>query len=121
MSVQRHKTEMVGTLVLPVECLAKQAAADEEFPAPLSPSMTKDLWLHTTAEAVQHLGQEMHQSVVKLQTRKTEMYGTLIIIDTLVGDQPPTTSSPSASPPSSPTAEARKGRGWNDPMDQVSL
>eukprot|EP00977_Amphora_coffeiformis_P020982 scaffold8690_cov190-Amphora_coffeaeformis.AAC.9 len=82
MSLQRRKTEMVGSLVLPADMMSHDAATPEETQ-------------QVVHDVVEHLGQDLKQSV-NLQKRKTEMYGTLIV-DTPVEapHSPPTMSPPS--------------------------
>jgi hypothetical protein len=97
MSLQRKKTEMVGSLVLPAEDVIKEAG---------SPASSKDV-VKMATETARHFEEDLKKSC-NLVHRKTEMYGTLIVDardDAVTG------------PP--PTYGPRKPSKWNQPMDQV--
>ena len=82
MPLQRKKTEMVGSLVLPADMMSHDAA-------------TPDGTQHAVQEAVEHFGQDL-QHAVNLKKRQTEMYGTLIVdtMDTTATPHSPSTTSP---------------------------
>jgi hypothetical protein len=97
MSLQRKKTEMVGSLILPAEDVIKEAG---------SPESSKDV-VKMAMETAKHLEEDLKKSC-NLAHRKTEMYGTLIVDardDAVTG------------PPSPPGP--KKPSKWNQPMDQV--
>lgn len=94
--LSRHKTEMVGSLVVPTDMMVKGAG---------TPQSTREVVNH----AVEHFGEDLKRSV-NLQKRKTEMYGTLIV------NAMDESTSGTSNPPSSP---GRKNSRWNEPMDDV--
>ena len=97
MSLQRKKTECVGSLVLPADMMSREAATTNS-------TTTQD----SITSAVEHFGQDLKRSV-NLQKRHTEAYGTLII-DALDEAAPhsPRSSSPGGT-----------GKRFNEPLDEV--
>lgn len=98
-NVQKRKTEMVGSLVVPTDMMSRESAA--------TPQSSRNV----VSSAVEHFGEDLKRSV-NLQKRKTEMYGTLIV--NAMDDATSTSNSPGTSSP------GRKTRKWNEPMDDVS-
>lgn len=97
MNLQRKKTEMVGTLVVPTDLMTQEAATS---------SSTAD----AVHEAMEHFSQDVQRSV-NLKNHKTEMCGTLMV-DVSDLATPNSTHSPGLK---------KKSNNWTEPMDEVSL
>ena len=106
-NLQRRKTQMVGTLVVPNETMTK--TSHHEPTAPASPTRS-----NVVRDAMEHFGQDLQRSV-NLQKRKTEMYGTLI-----VNAMDESTNSGSFHNSPSTSSPGRMTKKWNEPMDEVS-
>ena len=93
-TIQRRKTEMVGSLVVPVHVMARHKE-DTAAPIRSSSSTTKST-----------LVDDLKQSV-NLRRRHTEMVGTLIV-------------DAATTPPTTPTlAKRTTSSKWNEPLDEV--